>query len=167
MQINHSESNDITSITTVTNSKQVIDVIHAAFKRYESDSMPSSALAETSTTIEENIKDGIVILGAYVDDGLVGVVKVTNKSDCYYFSRLAVLPTFQGKGIASSLVAYIEKVAAEKKMDLVQCKVRKSETDNIRLYKKLGYSMTTEEMTTSPSGFMMATVIMEKKIHPY
>lgn len=165
MQINHSESNHITSITTVTNTKQVIEVIHAAFKRYESDSMPSSALAETSTTIEENIKDGIVILGAYLKERLVGVVKVINTKDCYYFSRLAVLPAFQGKGIASSLIAYIEKGAAEKNINLVQCKVRKSETDNIRFYKKLGYSITTEEMTTSPSGIVMATVTMEKKIN--
>ena len=104
MQTNQSESNHITSITTVTNSEQVIEVIHAAFKRYESDSMPSSALAETSSTIEENIKDGVVILGAYVKERLVGVVKVISKNDCYYFSRLAVLPAFQGKGIASSFV---------------------------------------------------------------
>ena len=95
MQINHSESNHITSITTVTNSKQVIDVIHAAFKRYESDSMPSSALAETSTTIEENIKDGVVILGAYVKERLVGVVKVTNKNDYYYFLDLRYYLSFK------------------------------------------------------------------------
>lgn len=165
MQINHSESNHITSITTVTNTKQIMEVIHAAFKRYESDSMPSSALAETSATIEGDLKNGIVILGAYVKERLVGVVKVISKNDCYYFSRLAVLPAFQGKGIASSLVAYIEKVATEKNIDIVQCKVRKSETHNIRLYKRLGYSITTEEMTTSPTGFVMETVTMEKKIN--
>ena len=78
---------------------------------------------------------------------------------------MAVLPAFQGKGIASSLVAYIEKVATEKNIDIVQCKVRKSETHNIRLYKRLGYSITTEEMTTSPTGFVMETVTMEKKIN--
>ena len=92
MQINEPKFNHITSIRTVTNAEQIIEVIHAAFKRYESDSMPSSALAETSATIEENIKDGIVILGAYVKERLVGVIKVINQNDYYYFSRLAVLP---------------------------------------------------------------------------
>jgi len=163
MQINQSEFNHINIIETVTNSKQIIDVIHAAYKRYESDPMPSSALLETSAMIEENIKDGIVILGAYVNQQLVGVVKVTNQKGFIYFSRLAVLPTYQGKGIASSLVAYIEKIASEKNINIVQCKVRKSETDNIGFYQKLGYSITKEEITTSTTGFVMATVTMEKK----
>ena len=162
MQINQSEFNHIKSIKTVTNSKQIIEVIHAAFKRYESDPMPSSALSETSAMIEENIKDGVVILGAYVNEQLVGVVKVTNQKDYLYFSRLAVLPTYQGRGIASSLVAYIEIIACEKKIHVVQCKVRKSETDNIGLYQKLGYIITKEELTTSPTGFVIPTVTMEK-----
>ena len=162
MQTNQSDFNQLKSIETVTNSKQIIDVIHAAYKRYETDPMPSSALLETSTMIDENIKDGIVILGAYVNEQLVGVVKVTNQNNCLYFSRLAVLPTYQKKGIASSLVAAIEKVAAEKNIHVVQCKVRKTETNNIRFYQKLGYSITKEELTTSPTGFVMATVTMEK-----
>ena len=162
MQINQSEFNHINSIQTVTNSKQIIEVIHEAFKRYESDPMPSSALLETSAMIDENIKDGIVILGAYVNEQLVGVVKVTNQNNSYYFSRLAVLPTYQKKGIASLLVAAIENVAAETNIHVVQCKVRKTEADNIRLYQKLGYSITKEELTTSPTGFIMETVTMEK-----
>ena len=162
MKANQSQSNYINSIQIVTNAKQIIEVIHAAFKRYESDPMPSSALSETSAMIDENIKDGIVILGAYVNEKLVGVVKVTNQNNSYYFSRLAVLPTYQKKGIASSLVAAIEKVASEKNIHVIQCKVRKTETDNIRFYQKLGYNITKEELTTSPTGFVMETVTMEK-----
>lgn len=162
MQINLKEFNLIDSIQTVTNSKQIIDVIHAAFKRYESDPMPSSALSETSMTIEGNLENGIRIFGAYVKEQLVGVVKVKNQRDFLYFSRLSVLPTYQGKGIASALVNYIEQVAAEENIKSVQCKVRKSEKDNIRLYNKLGYHITKEELTTSPTGFTMATVTMQK-----
>ena len=87
MKINQSQSNYINNIKIVTNSKQIIDVIHAAFKRYESDPMPSSALSETSEMIEENINDGMIILGAYVNEQLVGVVKVKNQNNCLYFSR--------------------------------------------------------------------------------
>lgn len=162
MQINQKKFNLIDRIKTVTNSKQIIDVIHAAFKRYESDPMPSSALSETSMTIEENLKDGIQIFGAYVKGNLVGVVKVTNQKNSFYFSRLSVLPTHQGKGVASALVTYIEKVASEENINRVQCKVRKSEKDNIRLYKKLGYRIIKEELTTSPTGFVMETVTMVK-----
>ena len=49
-------------------------------------------------------------------------------------------------------------------MPYVRCKVRKSEGDNISLYKKLGYHISQEEVMTSPLGFVMETVTMEKKI---
>lgn len=156
------QSKYIQTIQPVSNSEQIIDVIHAAFKRYETDPMPSSALAETSVTIEQDMKNGVLLFGAFHNKSLVGVIKVTVHSDHLYFSRLAVLPEQQGKGIASALIAYIENFAASKQLPRTVCKVRKSETDNIRLYSKLGYSITKEELSTSPLGFVMATVTMRK-----
>ena len=164
MQINQLEYAHIETIQPVTNSTQIIDVIHAAFKRYETDSMPSSALFETSVTIEEELKNGVLIFGAFVKEELVGVIKITPYSDHFYFSRLAVIPSAQGKGIASAIIAYIEDLAAKQQIPSITCKVRKSEADNIRLYTKLGYEITKEEMTTSPLGFMMSTVNMEKNV---
>ena len=154
----------IETIQPVTNSDQIIEVIHAAFKRYETDPMPSSALSETSATIEEELKNGVLIFGAYVKETLVGVIKITPYSDHLYFSRLAVIPIAQGKGIASAIIASIEDFAAKQQIHRITCKVRKSEADNIRLYSKLGYQITKEEMTTSPLGFVMSTVTMEKSI---
>ena len=150
-------------IKNVTDGQQIIKVIHAAFKRYEQDLMPSSALAETATTIEQELESNVLIWGAEIHERLVGVVKVTRFKDHFYFSRLAVLPEFQGKGIASALVNFIEKLAVQEQIPYVRCKVRKSEVNNIRLYKKLGFRISNEEVTTSPLGFVMETVTMEKE----
>lgn len=43
------------AIKNVTDGKQIIEVIHAAFKRYEDDPMPSSALTETASTIKKEL----------------------------------------------------------------------------------------------------------------
>lgn len=150
-------------IQPISNSEQIINIIHAAFKRYETDPMPSSALSETSDTIEQDIENGLLIFGAYKNETLVGVIKVMVYNDYLYFSRLAVLPEHQGKGIASALIAFIEDLAASQHIHRIACKVRKSETDNIRLYSKLSYHITKEEMTKSPIGFVMSTVTMEKE----
>ena len=164
MQLYQMKPAHIESIQSVTNSEQIINVIHAAFKRYEADPMPSSAKSETSVTIEEEMKNGKLIFGAFAKGSLVGVIKVTKYSDHLYFSRLAVIPSEQGKGIASALVAYIENLAANESINRITCLVRKSETDNIRLYTKLGYQITKEEITTSPLGYVMPLVTMEKEI---
>lgn len=164
MQMYQMKPKHIEAIQLVTNSEQIINVIHAAFKRYELDPMPSSSLFETSATIEEEMKNGKLIFGAFAKELLVGVIKVTKYSDHLYFSRLAVIPSAQGKGIASSLVAYIEELAATQQINRITCQVRKSEADNIRLYSKLGYQITKEEMSTSPLGYVMPLVTMEKKL---
>lgn len=151
-------------IKEMTDAQQIIRVIHAAFKRYELDSMPSSALKETEVTIEQELKDGVLMFGAEIGEQLVGVVKLSHDKDQFYFSRLAVLPEFQGRGVASALVTFIEKLAVKEQIPTVRCKVRKSEQDNIRLYKKLGFHISKEEITMSPLGFTMGIVTMDKEV---
>lgn len=150
------------TIKEVTDGQQIIDVIHAAFKRYEQDLMPSSALVETKATIDQELANEVRMLGTKVGEQLVGVVKVMRYEDCLYFSRLAVLPVFQGQGMASALVGSIEQLAIKEQIPTVRCKVRKSEETNIRLYQKLGFHISKEEQTTSSLGFVMETVTMDK-----
>lgn len=149
-------------IKIVQNTKAIIHVIHAAFKRYEQDPVPSSALKETANSIEEELANGLLIFGVYKMDQLVGIIKCERKKDSLYFSRLSVLPEMQGQGIASALVEHIEKYAKTMGLQSVICKVRKSEQANIQLYEKLGYYISSEEMTTSKTGNTMPTVTMEK-----
>ena len=144
------------------NTREILKVLHAAFHRYKSELIPSSALAETTSTIEENLQNAIEILGAYVCNELVGIVKVATAQDKLYFSRLSVLPSYQKRGIASALVNQVETLAADRNLTSVQCKVRKSEPDNIRFYEKLSYKIISEELTISPTGFRIETVTMEK-----
>lgn len=148
----------------LTDAVRITEVMHAAFARYSDDPMPSSALQETAKTIVKNMADGIDIYGTSIDEELVAIVKVEPHDKMYYFSRLSVLPSMQGRGIASALVAHIEAIAAANDAHLMQCKVRKSETKNIALYEKLGYRIVREELTTSPTNFTIETVTMEKKL---
>ncbi|MGN7479591.1 GNAT family N-acetyltransferase [Solibacillus silvestris] len=67
-------------------------------------------------------------------------------------------------GVASALVMSIEKLAVKEQIPIMRCKVRKSESDNIRLYKRLGFHISKNETVTSPLGFVMETVTMEKEI---
>ena len=151
------------SIEQITNSQEIIRIIHAAFERYKNDPMPSSALFETAETIEKELQGGLKVFGIFDNGALCGVVKATTYSDYIYFARLAVLPNQQRKGIASALLLFLESYAKERKLQRIECKVRKSELDNIRLYENLSYKIVEEEQTQSPTGFIMGTVTMEKR----
>jgi ribosomal protein S18 acetylase RimI-like enzyme len=143
---------------------QIIHVMHEAFARYKDDAIPSSALSETVQSLQQEMQAGIEVFGTMQHNEIIAIVKVEQKTDMLYFSRLSVLPVYQGQGIASALVNELVQVAQLKGLSIIQCKVRKSENANIALYEKLGYKIVSEEETVSKTGFSMPTVTMEKGI---
>ena len=146
------------SIQPVSNSEEIIAIIHAGFQRYATD-IPSSAMLETAALIDQQLQNGVEIFGAYVDDTLAGVVKM-KEQDGLYFYRLAVDPIFQKRGIGSALMEHLKTVAAQRQLGRLHCTVRASEPDNIRFYQRLGFSIISEDMTTSPAGVTMPTYHM-------
>lgn len=143
---------------------KAVKVIHQAFKRYETDSQPSSALNETADTIITELKQGTEMFGVYDNDELIALVKCVLNDEFMYFSRLSVLPKNQGKGVATNLVKYLEGYAVQNNIFLSKCKVRKSEKNNIALYTKLGYKIVKEEIIINKNGDEIPAVTMQKNL---
>lgn len=74
-----------------------------------------------------------------MDETSIGCVFIERKPDSLYFSRLAVLPAYRGRGIGRQLVAYVEAYAREQNMPRVTLGVRLAIPANIAYYTKLGY----------------------------
>ena len=143
---------------------EAINVIHQAFKRYETDPQPSSALNETEDSIRNELNQGTELFGVYDHDKLIGIVKCVLNNEYIYFSRLSVLPQNQGKGIATSLIKYLEDYAIQNNIFVSKCKVRKKEKDNIALYSKLGYEIVKEEIIVNKNGDDIPTITMRKNL---
>lgn len=141
-----------------------IYVIHQAFKHYETDPQPSSALNETTESLQKELNEGTKLLGAFDKEKLIGVVKYILNDEHIYFARLSVLPKNQGKGAAKALIQHIENIAIQNQKNESQCKVRKSEKGNIALYSKLGYEIVKEELIVNKNGDEIPTVTMVKKL---
>lgn len=77
---------------------KAVSVIHQAFKRYETDPQPSSALNETADSISTELKQGTELFGVYDNDELIALVKCILNEEFIYFSRLSVLPKNPGEG---------------------------------------------------------------------
>lgn len=152
-------------IGTTIKPAEVINVIHRAFTRYETDPQPSSALTETEDLIHMELNQGTEIFGIYDKDELIGIVKCVLNNGYIYFSRLSVLPKNQGKGAATSLVKYLEDYAIQNNIFASKCKVRKSEKNNIAFYSKLGYEIVQEELIVNENGDVIPTVTMRKHLY--
>lgn len=84
--------------------------------------------------------------------------------DCVYLDVLGVLPNYRSKGIATALYKKIEKDAKKKGMKRIAFDVWASNKKAIRLYEKLGYTITGKVSSRAAKFFLGENnyVIMEK-----
>lgn len=95
-------------------------------------------------TIEEIKKqfESYIFLKAVADGNIIGTVRAFEKDGTCYIGKLAVSPKMQNNGIGTLMMQEIEKCFKTKRFELFTG--IKSEK-NLRLYKKLGYSVYKKE----------------------
>jgi 8-oxo-dGTP diphosphatase len=118
---------------------KVLNIIHTAYEPYRGKFLPApGALSETLEAIEGKIAKGKGFI-ASLNHQVVGCVLCELREGYLYFGRLAVLPNFQRRGIASKLIQQAEKYAQENSLHRVQMGSRIALEGNRRLYERLGY----------------------------
>ena len=99
---------------------------------------PSSVLNETPETVASALHNGGIIV-AETHDEIVGAVRYEPREDYLYLGRLAVAPTWQGRGIGRRLVTAVEEWAILLGLDEVRLGVRPELPRNRAMYARLGY----------------------------
>ena len=88
-----------------------------------------------------------------------GVLVVSQQNTELLLNNIAVLPRYKGKGIGKALLAFCEEHAQATGCDAIQLYTHQLMTENIAIYKKLGYQ---ETHRATEDGF--ARVFMRKPI---
>lgn len=147
------------------NAESVLSIMLQAFAEYRVQDVPSSALDETVELITEKMQNGELAVIGHVDGQEAAMVRFTVKSDYLYFSRLSVIPGYQGKGLAKKLLAFLEQYAVQHSIPEIRCKVRMNVPRNMMLYESIGYSISKEETVTKPAGEKLQVATMSKALH--
>jgi len=149
----------------VEDAETVHQVMISAFEEYRHSDVPSSALFETVDGIKKALQTGEEKALLYFEDNVaVGTVRFTvGESDLYFF-RLSVCPKARGKGIAKSMLSWLENDAKEHGKSSLSCKVRSSIPKNVQLYKSLGYRSIEKQVLTSHSGLPIETITVRKTL---
>lgn len=93
------------------------------------------------------------------DADIQGVLVVSQQNTELLLNNIAVLPRYKGKGIGKALMAFCEEYAQATGCDAIQLYTHQLMTENIDLYKRLGYQ---ETHRATENGF--ARVYMRKPI---
>ena len=111
-------------------------------------------LKQTLDEVIAEYKNGIV-LKMTDDDVIVGSIRAKERNGTVYIGKLMVHPDYRRNGYGRSLLMEIEKYFPDKRYELF---TSTRSTDNIRLYRNLGYKMFDCKAVTDELQF----VYMEK-----
>jgi len=103
--------------------------------------LPTKKLGRDSReNIQEQMKDDhLLFLGAFENNKLIGVIIVNHAGRKGWINRLAVLPEFQRKGVASKLIKYGENWLREKGIKIYATLIEDYNDSSKKLFKKMGY----------------------------
>lgn len=119
----------------------VYEIMKTAFAEYIGVlNPPSSVHTETLEDAKTAISKGGALL-AWLDDQPVGSCRYLFHDQSCYIGRVSVLPGFRGYGIASAMVARIEKIARQYHCEWVEVTVRMEIETNMRLYQRMGFTI--------------------------
>lgn len=136
-----------------------------AFSEYN-ETIPSSALNETVYSIASSIDDKEEQAAiCFENDHPIAMVRFQIVNESLYFYRLSVLPIHQGKGVAKTLLRWLEVFARDHSCNRIWCKVRKSVSKNRKMYCSLGYKTIDEFNITVKDGFTLQVISMEKIVN--
>ena len=81
-----------------------------------------------------------------LDNKIIGTLVLLNRKQIYLLDNVAVHPDFQGRGFGRMLIAFAETRAKNAGFDFITLYTNEQMSENIQLYKKLGF-METERRT--------------------
>ncbi len=122
---------------------------------------PSSALRETATSVAAHLTEGG---GATLEAGgdLIGLVLWAERDNGLYLGRLAVRPSWRGRGAARALIAAGETEARRLALPRLHLRVRLALDENRRLFSACGFVPTRQG---AHPGYAEATyLVMEKAL---
>jgi predicted N-acetyltransferase YhbS len=138
VQVN-AEHDVVLRLATEADIPAVLAVTRAAYEPYiRRLDPPSGVLSETAAGVRHYLEHGGVIV-AVAGTEIVGVVRYESYEDHVYLGRLAVLPSWQGRGIGRRLVAAVEEWTLLLGLDEVRLNVRLELTGNHDLYTHFGF----------------------------
>lgn len=131
----------VTRLATPDDASVMHEVMQRAFVEYLGVlRVPSSAHVETVDDVRRALLTGGGVLACF-DGTCVGSARFALEPEVLYVGRVAVLPEFRRRGVASLLMRCIEAHAPKLGRDTISLKARAALPSNVELYRALGYQV--------------------------
>jgi ribosomal protein S18 acetylase RimI-like enzyme len=93
---------------------------------------------------------------ALLNGALAGLIETIDRPDHLLIENVAVAPAFQGRGLGRRLMAHAEQLARELGRAEIRLYTNARFTENIALYRRLGYRIDREEQSAYGAAVYMS-----------
>jgi GNAT superfamily N-acetyltransferase len=125
-------------------------IMHEAYLEYDGTvDPPMSANGESAAQVADAISRGGAVL-AWDGATPVGSARYRLSSEFVHIKRVSVLPPWRGRGIATAMLRYVERLALSQGRTQARLQVRMSLSQNLKLYQRVGYRLV--EVKAHPRG---------------
>ncbi|HVY15677.1 MAG TPA: GNAT family N-acetyltransferase [Rhodopila sp.] len=118
---------------------------------------PKPMTADYEMAVREHVVDLL-----HLDSELVGLIEMRAGTDHLLIVNVAVSPAHQGRGYGRALLAHAEEFARSRGLEDVRLYTNGKFTDNVSLYKRVGYRVDREELHPQ----LGSAVYMSKHLQP-
>lgn len=108
---------------------------------------PLPMTADYDTSVRDHMVDML-----YLDGKLTALIEMLPKADHLLIVNVAVSPAYQGYGYGRALLAHAEELALSLGLRELRLYTSVHLTDNVKLYKRVGYKVDREEAASPHLG---------------
>lgn len=142
--------------------EELLGVIRASFAYMDGViDPPSSAHRLTADLLREKASAETCFLAKAAEaNAIIGCAFLADHGDRFYLGKLAVLPSWQGKGVGRALMMAVEAYARQAAKPVIELQTRVELTDNHRAFAALGFA---ETGRTAHAGYDHPTSVTMRK----
>lgn len=157
-------SKAIIHTASLAHSEVIASILYQAFIEYKPLYTPEGFALTTPTArqIEDRWHQGTVWI-AMIEDRIAGTVSAVPNGPSLHIRSMAVLPAYQGQGIARALLAYVEGYALQQGFETLDLETTPFLSTAIRLYGRFGFRKTSDSDLAGTPLFTMEKQISQQR----
>ncbi len=119
---------------------------------------------QSREAIAQQIRAGVIYFLIGFGEEFIGYVAVQPKGDELFLSKIYVASARRGRGHGKEAIQFVESLAKERKLGKIILTVNKNNSNSIRAYEKMGFTIAGAVIQDIGNGFVMDDFKMEKII---
>ncbi|WMI65306.1 GNAT family N-acetyltransferase [Aestuariibaculum sp. YM273] len=119
---------------------------------------------QSAEAMEQQVVDGMQYFTVFDNEIPVGYIGIKTEPDTLFLSKIYVLKSYRGKGIAKKAMQFIEEKAKSYSLKTIRLTVNINNEIAIKAYEKLGFINAGPIVADIGNGFIMDDYLMKKQI---